>query len=102
MRTRKHNQYVRLNDDEWSKLSALSCSAGISKEQTIRSLIIGEPIRPQRTNQYRELAQQISIIGNNINQVVRLANTTNSISSTMVEHLIEEQRRLWNLFYERL
>jgi len=86
MRTRMHHISVWLNDRELSRLKELSEKSGLKTDPLLRSLIMGQQLHSRPTEEYRQLLRELSAIGNNINQIARIANTVGHIE-------LEEIRR---------
>ena len=71
--------------------------SGLSISQFIRSLIAGSQLTPKPPGAMAEFFRQISAIGNNINQLTKIANTYQRIRQEDVEHIIDMQTRIWRM-----
>lgn len=49
-------------------------------EPFVRRLIMGQEIRPRPPDSYAALLRELSAIGNNINQLARVANSTHEVT----------------------
>lgn len=87
---------VRLNDSEHSRLKKQSELSGLSGEALIRSLIMGMDIKPIPPNQLGETLRQLSAIGNNINQIARVANGTGHIGKEEIDAIKAMQVQIWH------
>lgn len=64
-------------------------------EPFIRNLIAGCNLKPRPPDSYKALVRELSAIGNNINQITRLANASGSISPAQTEQLTHLMREVW-------
>lgn len=74
---------------------------GFNASQLIRSLILHTEIKTRPPDEYPKLLRELSAIGNNVNQIARKANSTDTIDTAEVsemrrafENLSEEVRNL--------
>lgn len=80
MRKRNHRIWTYLNDDEYEHFLKLIKSTGASKEGFVRSLLncnIPSPIVP---NVLYDVINELRYIGNNLNQIAKVANTHGDIN----------------------
>ena len=81
MRKRNHRIWTYLNDEEYAHFLKSVEETGVTKEGYVRSLLtcnIPPPIVP---NELHQIIKELRSIGNNINQIARLANATNHIKA---------------------
>lgn len=93
MRKRPIQQIVRLNEKEHQHLIISAELAGLSKESFIRKLIMGETVKPKPPNELAALLRELQAIGNNINQMARLANSRKYIAAgelAQIEKLLDD------------
>ena len=95
MRARNRNKLVRLNVEEYAHLKKQSKISGVSGETLIRSLIMGIDIKPIPPDQLGEIRRQLSAIGNNINQIARVANGTGHIEKEDIDAITSMQAQIW-------
>ena len=95
MRTRGIKINVRLNQNEHEHLLKQAEKSGLPKEVLIRALIMGIDVKPIPPDQLSEILRQLSAIGNNINQIARIANTTGRISREDIDALKIMQQQIW-------
>lgn len=93
---------VRLNRQEHRMLKEKCRQSGMTIEGLVRGLIEGCEIRPRPPDSYRDLARELAAIGNNINQITHLANSTGYVSRTQIERLASLMARVWQLVQERV
>ena len=97
MRKRPIAVLFRLNEQEHRHMTQQAKISGLSISQFIRSLIAGSQLRPKPPGEMAEILRQISAIGNNINQLTKIANTYQRIRQEDVEHIIDMQTRIWHM-----
>lgn len=97
MRTRAHPISIWLNDRELSHLTRLSEKSGLKVDPLIRSLIMGREIRAKPSEEYRLILHELSAIGNNINQIARVANTNGKINSEEIGRAVAMLNDIWML-----
>lgn len=97
-RTRKHTHTFYLSDEEEQIFDAkLKLSGTNSKADFLRSLILYGCIYEIDTTYLREYINQISAIGNNINQITRNANINQYMTKEEIEKTqkgVDELRQL--------
>lgn len=95
MRARSRNKLIRLSTEEYAHLKKQSKLSGLSGEALIRSLIMGTDIKPIPVDQIGEIRRQLSSIGNNINQIARVANGTGHIDKEDIDAIKTMQVQIW-------
>lgn len=93
---------VRLNPTQYKHLQAQAHIAGVKTEPFIRQLIMGVNLRPRPPDEYGALLRELAAIGNNINQIARVANTERSIADSRIEEAVRLTDAAWRLLKERL
>ena len=76
MRAREKQVIFRTTYDEYFKLKKKADSVGLSISDFIRTLISGFEPREKPPQEFYEAIKQVRAVGNNINQIARLANAT--------------------------
>ena len=71
---------IRLTADEYAHVKQLSKSSGLKMEPAIRALVMGVNLYPRPPDEYAEIRRQLAAIGNNINQLARVANSTHEVT----------------------
>ena len=64
-------------------------------EPLIRQLILGRDIKPRPPENLAALLRQMSAMGNNINQIAKVANSSKFIRSEDIEEIQKMQGELW-------
>ena len=97
MQPRDKRLSLRLNAEEYSHLKRLAQTSGMKLEPTIRTLIMGENLRPRPPDEMADINRQMSGIGTNINQIARRMNESGRVYGTDLEQVIQNQEQLWNM-----
>ena len=71
---RKKQLTVRFTEEEYAALKGKCEIAGMKMEPFVRALVDGCRIKPAPPDSYNKLRQQLSAIGNNLNQLTHVAN----------------------------
>ena len=100
MKQRKEKVTVRLTRSEKEYLEKQAWLAGMGMEPFIRGLIAGSHIRERPTEYWRSLIQQLSSIGNNINQIAHNSNITQSVSNAEMKETLALMREVWEMVKE--
>ena len=94
-RTRKNEFKLRLSDDElyildekW-KLSEMK-----SRSAFLRHLIIYGYVYDVNYDELKEYSRQLNVIGNNINQIVRLCNKTGHVYENDIKEIRELMEKI--------
>jgi hypothetical protein len=95
LRTRCISKIIRLTPKEHEHLKKQSEITGLTGEALIRSLIMGINIRPIPPDQFAEVLRQLSAIGNNINQIARVANMIGAVDKDDIAAVKSLQAKIW-------
>ena len=95
MRQRNHALTLRLNDEELKHLKDQVVASGLTTQTFLRLLIAGQKIKPRRPEVFIDLLHELSAIGNNINQIARVANTCGYVRQSDLNEIKEMQSRIW-------
>lgn len=101
MRKRPIKLSLRLNEEEHKHLKMMALMTGFSIEQYLRNLIMGEAMKQRPKTEIAEIKRQLAAIGNNVNQIAKIANTYDRVRQTDVEYIVEMQTKIW-LMMKRL
>ena len=74
MQTRNNSFLLRLTEQEYAMLKRKSELAGLKMSPFLVSLINGCELRPRAPDSCKALARQVAAVGNNLNQLARIAN----------------------------
>lgn len=91
---------MRLNEQEYAHLKRLSETTGLKMEPLIRQLILGRDVKPRPPENLAALLRQMSAMGNNINQITKVANSSKFIRSEDMEAIQKMQDELWQAIKE--
>lgn len=91
MRSRRIKKQIWLNDEEEYIMKCKSQAVGMNASDYIRHLIVGYKPKEKPSEQFYEEIKNIRNIGNNINQIARIANAKGVID---VPHLKKEIDKL--------
>ena len=97
MRSRRIKKQIWLNDDEDYIMKCKSEAVGMNVSDYIRHLIVGYKPKEKPPEQFYEDIKGIRNIGNNINQIARIANAKGIID---VPHLKKEIDKLDQLIID--
>ena len=95
MRRRSHPVSLWLTDKEYEHLQKQALIAGRKIDPFIRDLIKGVSLKEHPPETWAELVRQLSAIGNNINQIARIANTAGTVDAGGINAIIEMQSDIW-------
>ena len=97
MRSRNIKFSIWLSEKEYIKLEKLAKITGFKKAPIVRSLIMGCELRPRPPENFAKLLRELSAIGNNINQIARVANSTKIISNDEIDEIQVMFKELWRM-----
>ena len=92
---RKRNIEIHffLNEEENNQLNKLVKETNISKSNLLRCLICGfTPVEAPPAD-YPKLIKELRAVGNNLNQLVRLARTTGYINTPELTKILDDLRK---------
>ena len=99
-RRRENKVTFRVDDDESAIVHGLAEKAHLPMEEYIRRCILSaDKILIQDGEAIRKLTAEVNRIGNNINQVVRVANSTKGISSGEIQRIISWEQEIQRMMY---
>lgn len=94
MSERKYEFHIYLNEEEKDALCKLSEITKLSKSQLIREIILGYSPPEGPPANYGELIYQLRSLGNNINQILRIARTNGILNPVELEKHLSELRTI--------
>ena len=92
---------LRLNAGELKQLNRQAENAGLSREEFLRSLILGAELRPRPCTHHADLLRKLAGLCNNANQLAKKANTTGQASQQSVDEMVRIARKVWELVKEQ-
>ena len=100
MRKRGKAVLVRLNEQEYVHLKRQSEITGLKMEPLVRQLILGWDVKLRPSENLAALLRQMSAMGNNINQIAKVANSSKFIRSEDIDAIQKMQDELWQAIKE--
>ena len=95
MRKRNHVVPVRLNAKELRHLDGQVAKSGLSREEFLRSLILGAQLQTKPCEHHAELLRKIAGLCNNANQLARVANTYGKADASDVKEMTRLAPEVW-------
>ena len=92
---------LRLNAGEIKRLNRQAENAGLSREEFLRSLILGAELRPRPCTHHADLLRKLAGLCNNANQLAKVANTCWLAGQQSVDEMVRIARRVWELVKEQ-
>lgn len=102
MLTRQKKLTVRFTEREYAALQQKAAAAGFKMEPFVRSLVDGCEVKPRPPDSYKDLARELSAIGNNLNQIAHTANRTGQLTQRQLQQATDLMRQIWALVQERV
>ncbi|MCO7137332.1 plasmid mobilization relaxosome protein MobC [[Clostridium] leptum] len=96
MRKRNHIISLHLNRKELAHLEAQVKLSGLSREEFLRTLIMGAELRARPCDHHADLLHKVAGLCNNANQLARIANTYGEASQQSIEEMTQLARQVWN------
>lgn len=100
MRKRNHVIPVHLNAKELRYLDEQVKKSGFSREEYLRSMIMGAEVRAKPCEHHADLLRKIAGLCNNANQLARAANTSGVAEPERVEEMLRIARETWKTVKE--
>ncbi len=97
MRTCQHHISAWLSESEYRHLKKLKEASGLTTSNIIRKLLKGVEVTPRPTEHTVALLRELSAIGNNINQIARTANATQSVSTAQLNEVQRLLGEAWKM-----
>ena len=94
MLKRQKQVTVRFTEEEYHQLKNKCDAAGMKMEPFLRALVSGCTIRKRPPDSYKALAAQVAAVGNNLNQLTRLANSTGKIENAQLAEASRIMQRI--------
>ena len=100
MRRRDHVIPLRLNEREYRHLCEQVKISGFSREEYLRSLILGKEIHPRPCTHHADLLRKVAGLCNNANQLAHVANGTGMAGEASVQEMLRISKETWRLVKE--
>lgn len=98
MRKRNIKKQVWLNKQEATDLRKKSKIAGMNESDFIRSAITNTVIKEKPDDRFYDFLKEMRHIGNNLNQIAKIANSTSLINASFYKTEYEK----WNNFINKV
>ena len=95
MRRRGHVIPLRLNEREYRHLCEHVETSGLSREEYLRSLILGKEIHPRPCTHHADLLRKVAGLCNNANQLAHRANSTGKAGQESVDEMTRLTQEVW-------
>jgi predicted enzyme involved in methoxymalonyl-ACP biosynthesis len=95
LRKRNHVVPLHLNKKELAHLEAQVERSGQSREEYLRTLIMGAQLRARPCTHHADLLHKVAGLCNNANQLARVANTYGEADAASVEEMTRIAREVW-------
>ena len=97
----RRNFTIRLSELEEKQMKLDAEANGLNPSEYVRELILhGGSIDTSFALDRRNLINQISSVGNNINQLTRLANTNKLVSDSILKQVVDLLKEIQKLMME--
>lgn len=100
MRKRNHVIPIRLNTKELKYLEEQVQKSGLSREEYLRTLIMGGEVRAKPCEHHADLLRKIAGLCNNANQLAHIANASGAASTESLQKMQRIARETWQIVKE--
>ena len=89
---------LRLDKDEFDRVTELAHATVLSREEFIREALRGTTIRQRPPAEYGEIVRELHRIGSNIHQLLLKARTLDYVDEIMLQETIDMIRHMDRVF----
>lgn len=100
MRKRNHVIPIRLNAKELRLLDEQVKRSGLSREEFLRSLIVGAEVRAKPCEHHADLLRKVAGLCNNANQLAHVANAVGRAETESVREMLRISKEVWQIVKE--
>ena len=100
MRKRNHVIPVRLNAKELRLLDEQVKRSGLSREEFLRSLIVGAEVRAKPCEHHADLLRKVAGLCNNATQLAHVANAAGRAETESVREMLRISKEVWQIVKE--
>ena len=100
MRKRNHVIPVRLNARELRELEEQVEKSGLSREEFMRSLILGAQVHAKPCEHHADLLRKVAGLCNNANQLAHVANGCGMAGEESIREMLRMTKETWRLVKE--
>ena len=91
---------IRLDKDEFERITALAQATVFSREEFIRQALRGTTIRASPPAEYVEILREMRRMGNNVHQLLIKARTLEFVDEIMLQETVDMIRHMDRVFTE--
>lgn len=92
---------IRLNDDEWNRISDMAESTSLPISSYVRSFVLQQkPPRPRARGVSVEAVAALNRVGSLLNQIARAGNFSKTLSAEEVRQTAFARKRLLEIAYQ--
>lgn len=100
MRKRNHVVPVRLNARELKFLENQVKKSGLSREEYMRSLLLGAEIHAKPCEHHADLLRKVAGLCNNANQLAHVANSCGMAGEESIREMLRISKETWRIVKE--
>ena len=89
---------IRLEKDEFERITALAQATVLSREEFIRRALRGTTIRQRPPAEYGEIVRELRRIGSNVHQLLLKARTLEFVDEIMLQETVDAIRHMDRVF----
>ena len=89
---------IRLDKDEFERITALAQATVLSREEFIRRALRGTTIRQRPPAEYGEIVRELRRIGSNVHQLLLKARTLEFVDEIMLQETVDAIRHMDRVF----
>ena len=91
---------IRLDKDEFERITALAQATVLSREEFIRQALRGTTVRASPPAEYVEILREMRRMGNNVHQLLIKARTLEFVDEIMLQETVDMIRHMDRVFTE--
>ena len=91
---------LRLDKEEFNRVTALAQATVLSREEFIRQALRGTTIRASPPAEYVEILREMRRMGNNVHQLLIKARTLEFVDEIMLQETVDMIRHMDRVFTE--
>ena len=89
---------IRLDKDEFERITALAQATVLSREEFIRRALRGTTIRQRPPAEYGEIVRELRRIGSNVHQLLLKARTLGFVDEIMLQETVDAIQHMDQVF----
>ena len=89
---------IRLDKDEFERITALAQATVLSREEFIRRALRGTTIRQRPPAEYGEIVRELRRIGSNVHQLLLKARTLEFVDEIMLQETVDAIQHMDRVF----